>query len=1136
MLSLLGVGLELPTIAYDATGVLTYDHLSSEFKAGAVPTSLIISNPPLVGGNVLAPKDMRLYINVDSTGNAVGGVPGLDDLMVEGNVDVKSAGVVIAHYEGTLLTGEVMQFGYFDEGVGSSADQFDFRFRPTGGALMPYFQGHDIGVVMTSEGSAFAGSFAADFSGAAKGTIGPIELLPPASVAGFVYDDADNDGVRQPGEGGIPGVTVALTGNGDHPFNATVTTGQDGSYLFPGLRPGTYMITETQPDGYLDGKDTIGTPGGTAANDVFGNVVLNAGVGGTENNFGELLPSSLDGYVYEDTNNNGTKDPGEPGILDVEVVLTGTDDLGNLQAFYKTAADGYYSFMNLRPGTYTIRVTHPAGYLDGMDTQGKPGTGKAGNGMITDIDLGAGVAGEDNRFGKLKPASLSGDVYCDANNNGIKDFGEPGITGVTVVLTGTDDLGQSVSLQGTTADDGSYEFDNLRPGTYAISEVQPPAYRDGPESLNSVVYPGTVGTDFIADIGVSAGSGAGSYNFGELKVVVEAGNDATINEGGAFTSSGSFADPGSHTWTAMVDYGDGSGVQTLALSPDKTFALSRVYADNGVYTVTVTVTESDPEADYGSDTATVTVNNVAPTGALGSDSVTYGNNSTVSFSAQHDDSSVDTAAGFHYSLATSVGGLATTYAAAGTSASAPFTFDAGDHSIYGRIFDKDGGFTEYTTTVHVNKADAVVTVSGYTAACDGKAHTATGTATGVKGESLSGLDLSGTTHTDAGNYPADAWSFAGGTNYNNASGTVHDIIDDTPPTVEAGADQIVSKDERVTLTGTFKDNGVDWGETYTTSWAVTDPSGNPAPIEWSDDAPTFVAADYGVYTATFTATDAAGNVGDDSALVIAPYGLGVVPGGGTQLVVVGTNNDDDIDVKVKDGDANTLEIKIRIKTEIGSFKQCSCHQGSFKEVLFRAEVPYPTGLARIIVYGLGGNDRIKVDSGKADVQGWLFGGDGNDDLQGGKGDSVLVGGDGDDILKGGSGRNLLIGGKGSDRLEGKKGEDILIGGYTDFDDDVLALCKIMREWTSSDAFDTRRKQLDGSMTGGENGSIYLIADTMTNTGQTITLGTVHDDDAADVLEGGSGSDWLIMETDKGAGLVRDVAVGVQKGDYITDIG
>ena len=57
-------------------------------------------------------------------------------------------------------------------------------------------------------------------------------------------------------------------------------------------------------------------------------------------------------------------------------------------------------------------------------------------------------------------------------------------------------------------------------------------------------------------------------------------------------------------------------------------------------------------------------------------------------------------------------------------------------------------------------------------------HTATGTATGVGGADLSaGLNLTGTTHTDAGDYPSDAWSFAGGTNYNDASGTVHDIID-----------------------------------------------------------------------------------------------------------------------------------------------------------------------------------------------------------------------------------------------------------------------------------------------------------------------------------------------------------------------
>src|SRR5205814_7858943 len=42
---------------------------------------------------------------------------------------------------------------------------------------------------------------------------------------------------------------------------------------------------------------------------------------------------------------------------------------------------------------------------------------------------------------------------------------------------------------------------------------------------------------------------------------------------------------------------------------------------------------------------------------------------------------------------------------------------------------------------------------------------------------LAGLDLSGTTHTAAGTYASDAWTFTDVTgNYNNASGTVSDSI------------------------------------------------------------------------------------------------------------------------------------------------------------------------------------------------------------------------------------------------------------------------------------------------------------------------------------------------------------------------
>src|SRR5205823_4076513 len=74
----------------------------------------------------------------------------------------------------------------------------------------------------------------------------------------------------------------------------------------------------------------------------------------------------------------------------------------------------------------------------------------------------------------------------------------------------------------------------------------------------------------------------------------------------------------------------------------------------------------------------------------------------VRFSDQADPGGVDTAAGFRYSYALSQGALATSYADATDGASKPFTFpDDGSYTVYGRIFDKDGGYTEYQTTIIV---------------------------------------------------------------------------------------------------------------------------------------------------------------------------------------------------------------------------------------------------------------------------------------------------------------------------------------------------------------------------------------------------------------------------------------------------
>jgi DNA/RNA endonuclease G (NUC1)/PKD repeat protein len=68
-----------------------------------------------------------------------------------------------------------------------------------------------------------------------------------------------------------------------------------------------------------------------------------------------------------------------------------------------------------------------------------------------------------------------------------------------------------------------------------------------------------------------------------------------------YAASGSFTDPGMDPWTATVDYGDGSGPTSLALS-GMSFALAHTYRAAGVFTVTVSVSD-----DHATATATQTV-------------------------------------------------------------------------------------------------------------------------------------------------------------------------------------------------------------------------------------------------------------------------------------------------------------------------------------------------------------------------------------------------------------------------------------------------------------------------------------------------------------------------------------------------
>lgn len=120
----------------------------------------------------------------------------------------------------------------------------------------------------------------------------------------------------------------------------------------------------------------------------------------------QLPPSSLAGYVFVDNNGNGIMAPNDLPLPNVTVALTGTDDLGNaINSVQQTGADGSYSFGNLRPGSYVITKTTPAGFIDGINRVGSVG----GSEPIKDqffVSIGAGLAGINYNFSELLPPTV----------------------------------------------------------------------------------------------------------------------------------------------------------------------------------------------------------------------------------------------------------------------------------------------------------------------------------------------------------------------------------------------------------------------------------------------------------------------------------------------------------------------------------------------------------------------------------------------------------------------------------------------------------------------------------------------------------------------------------------------------------
>jgi hypothetical protein len=227
------------------------------------------------------------------------------------------------------------------------------------------------------------------------GNTSEFSAVGTVDVSGRVFDDKDNDGAYEPGDGdvGIGGVTVQLFHEASGTLIATRTTAADGTYYFDvNLGAGSFKLVAAQPAGFLDGRETAGNLGGTVDNTQDSNQISGISVSGTTNAvdylFAEIRPSQALGLVWSDFNNDGEVNFGETAIAGTTIQLTGLDERGNsVNQSVTTDATGVYTFIDLRPSNatgYTLHEMQPAGFVDGLDTLGQVNGVTVGNGSVND--------------------------------------------------------------------------------------------------------------------------------------------------------------------------------------------------------------------------------------------------------------------------------------------------------------------------------------------------------------------------------------------------------------------------------------------------------------------------------------------------------------------------------------------------------------------------------------------------------------------------------------------------------------------------------------------------------------------------------------------------------------------------------
>ena len=281
------------------------------------------------------------------------------------------------------------------------------------------------------------------------------------NFSGAVFEDLNANGQWDEGEKALAGAAVTLTPDRTGIEAAQAVTGADGAFDLEGLRPAGYTLTVALPEGYIFSCPLEGLAFGTLGEQSLV-CAWQTLTDRTDKAIGAVKPGSISGVIWLDENEDGTRGEGE--LLMSGVSLELVDERGGTVVKRTASTDQGFRFDNVRPGTYTVRLTLPDQSSPAADSTST----FVANGLRmtqTGVTVEAGEDVDGLTTGLVSATSVAGRLYLDENG------ARTPLAGVTVSLYKGGELSPLMTV--LTDDSGRYRFDGLWPADYYLEAGLP---------------------------------------------------------------------------------------------------------------------------------------------------------------------------------------------------------------------------------------------------------------------------------------------------------------------------------------------------------------------------------------------------------------------------------------------------------------------------------------------------------------------------------------------------------------------------------------------------------------------------------------------------------------------------------------